>query len=255
MAQQAVCDLLSNPVGLDAEDLLNGHCETVAVVTAEAYIKQLDVDLGRVGSAAEVGQRAHTELDRQLRAAEVPEQISILFEPQRQREVLGGASKDRFGMWRSVMAHDPAAAAAATALDESEPADLTMFLAGESPSLPKRLAEAISVCSNPMALPLYVTNYIWDGDELTDSDLQVAVDETAMYSIHAVGLVLDPMRRVVHIADPNGPLLKGGSMEFLTLPFTTLRHRATTALSQYDRDLSEETEEIELTRPNKRGRR
>ena len=86
-------------------------------------------------------------------------------------------------------------------------------------------------------VPLYVVNYIWDGDELTAADMKKQI-ETACYSVHAIGLVFDPRGRVAYFADPNGPLIKGGSMEFLCLPFCPFpkRQKPTTALSQWDRD-------------------
>jgi hypothetical protein len=39
------------------------------------------------------------------------------------------------------------------------------------------------------ASPVYILNYIWDGDELADADLELLGVETAMYSIHCAGLV------------------------------------------------------------------
>ncbi len=37
-------------------------------------------------------------------------------------------------------------------------------------------------------------------------------DETAMYSLHVLGLVVDGRQRKVYLCDPNGSLLPGGNM-------------------------------------------
>ena len=84
-------------------------------------------------------------------------------------------------------------------------------------------------------IPLYIINYIWDGDELSDEDLELSGMETAKYSCHVVGLVLDATRRVCIVADPNGGLVPGGSMEFLSIPLHT-RATPSTSVSQFDLD-------------------
>ena len=64
--------------------------------------------------------------------------------------------------------------------------------------------------------------------------------ETAQYSIHAAGLVLHKSTRCCYLADPNGPLMKGGSTEFLQLPFAKLGgYKPTTSYSRWDRDQAE----------------
>ena len=78
---------------------------------------------------------------------------------------------------------------------------------------------------------------IFDGDELTDADLEVNGEETAQYSCHVVGLVLTPSRDAI-VADPNGALVPGGNMEFLSLPLTLKDTKPTTALSRYDMDVA-----------------
>ena len=65
-------------------------------------------------------------------------------------------------------------------------------------------------------------NYIWDGDELNEKQLQETCHETALYSIHVVGVVFDSNTQTVYIADPNSPLKKGGNMEFLSIPIRKL---------------------------------
>ncbi len=78
---------------------------------------------------------------------------------------------------------------------------------------------------------------IFDGDELTAADLKRDDIETAQYSCHVVGLVLSRSRNVF-IADPNGALIPGGNMEFLSLPVLSFDFKPTTATSHYDRDVA-----------------
>ena len=60
--------------------------------------------------------------------------------------------------------------------------------------------------------------------------------ETAQYSCHVVGLVLHAPERILFVCDPNGSLVPGGNMEFLSLPFAPRVGKASTATSQYDLD-------------------
>ncbi len=76
---------------------------------------------------------------------------------------------------------------------------------------------------------------IFDGDELTNADLKVDGEETAQYSCHVAGLVLTPSRDAF-VADPNGALVPGGNMEFLSLPLTSKDTKPTTYVSRYDMD-------------------
>jgi hypothetical protein len=101
----------------------------------------------------------------------------------------------------------------------------------------RRVADGAAAAAGGVACcPLYVMNYIFDGDELDDGDLALPDIETAQYSVHVVGLVLVAATREAHIADPNGELLPGGNMEFLSLPLRARAGKPTTALSAYDVD-------------------
>ena len=42
------------------------------------------------------------------------------------------------------------------------------------------------------AIPMYIVDYIFDGSELDDKEMKIAIHETAQYSIHCVGLVFCP---------------------------------------------------------------
>jgi len=63
-----------------------------------------------------------------------------------------------------------------------------------------------------------------------------SAEETAQYSIHAVGLLFKHHTRTVVICDPNGALLPGGSMEFLSVPVRGRAGPPTTSVSQHGRE-------------------
>ena len=52
-------------------------------------------------------------------------------------------------------------------------------------------------------------------------DLQNATvtEETALYSLHVVGLVMHRVQHILFFADPNGALIGGSNMEFLAMEF------------------------------------
>lgn len=88
-------------------------------------------------------------------------------------------------------------------------------------------------------MPLYIISYIFDGNELTKQDLSETVDETAQYSLHVIGLVFDLVKCRVIIADPNGPLIPGSNMEFVSIPLQCRSEEdgLSTKVSRYDLDL------------------
>lgn len=85
-------------------------------------------------------------------------------------------------------------------------------------------------------MPLYILNYIFDKDELTDEQLSNDKPETAQYSCHVVGLVFDKLKKRIIVVDPNGPLIPGSNMEFLVVPFVLRNETPSTSNSQYDID-------------------
>jgi len=60
--------------------------------------------------------------------------------------------------------------------------------------------------------------------------------ETAQYSLHAVGLVINRSTKTIIVADPNGALTKGFNIEFLSMPLKKLKRKATTSISRFDRE-------------------
>jgi hypothetical protein len=99
-------------------------------------------------------------------------------------------------------------------------------------------ASILNAANNPVMniIPLYVLNYIFDGDELSNHELKSSVEETAQYSLHAIGLVFDVRRSRLFIADPNGTLIPGSNIEFLSMPLKKRKSAATTKVSCFDLD-------------------
>ena len=107
------------------------------------------------------------------------------------------------------------------------------FLFGH-PLAKDRIQEVVSCGDGTTIVPLYVLCYIFDNDELTTSQLKNTKVETAQYSLHAVGLVIIRSSKTIIVADPNGALTKGFNIEFLSMPLTKLKRKATTSVSRSD---------------------
>ena len=99
-----------------------------------------------------------------------------------------------------------------------------------------RIQEIVASGDGTKIIPLYVLCYLFDENELTDSVLKKVEEETAQYSLHAVGLVINSSIKTIIVADPNGGLKGGSNMEFLSMPLKKLKSKATTKVSRYDRD-------------------
>ncbi len=82
---------------------------------------------------------------------------------------------------------------------------------------------------------MYILYFLFDNDELSVEELKNAMEETAQYSLHTVGLVMHIDSRRLFVADPNGALIGGPNMEFLATPLKKLNHKSTTKVSAYDR--------------------
>lgn len=108
------------------------------------------------------------------------------------------------------------------------------FLFGNE-SMKAKITTAVHPESCVSFMPLYILNYLFDNDELSEQDLSGSTEESAQYSCHAVGLIFDRFRRRIILADPNGPLIPGFNMEFLKIPLTQ-RRIPTTKLSSFDMD-------------------
>ena len=119
------------------------------------------------------------------------------------------------------------------------------FLFGH-PLAEKRLLEMVATGDNTKVIPLYVLCYLFDNNELTNAELKNIKEESAQYSLHAIGLVINSLNKTVIIADPNGALIGGSNMEFLRMPLTKLNSKptTTTTLSCFDR--MERTQTIKI---------
>jgi hypothetical protein len=110
------------------------------------------------------------------------------------------------------------------------------FLLGHH-SARSRIQQIVASGDSTKIIPLYVLCYLFDANELTNSVLKNVKEETAQYSLHAVGLVINSSYKTIIVADPNGGLKQGSNMEFLSMPLTKLESEATTKVSRYDRDV------------------
>jgi hypothetical protein len=85
-------------------------------------------------------------------------------------------------------------------------------------------------------MPLYVLSYLYDTEELTHAELLASKEESAQYSLHAVGLVFDQSNKRIIIADPNGALVPGSNMEFVQIPLTSRSTCSTCCVAQFELD-------------------
>jgi hypothetical protein len=86
-------------------------------------------------------------------------------------------------------------------------------------------------------LPLYILCFVFANDELTYADLtKNPVANNAMYEVHAVSIVVDPVSKALLIMDPNGSIMKGSNMDFVTMPMQQKQGTPTTYVSRYDLD-------------------
>ena len=98
-----------------------------------------------------------------------------------------------------------------------------------------KVISALQTASSNFYMPLYVLSYLYDTEELTHAELLASKEESAQYSLHAVGLVFDQTNKRIIVADPNGALVPGSNMEFVQIPLTS-RSTSTTSVSQFDVD-------------------
>ena len=98
-----------------------------------------------------------------------------------------------------------------------------------------KVTSALQTASSNFYMPLYVLSYLYDTEELTHAELLASKEESAQYSLHAVGLVFDQTNKRIIVADPNGALVPGSNMEFVQIPLTS-RSTSTTSVSQFDVD-------------------
>lgn len=221
---------------LDLKNKLDGHCETVAASCAEQVIATLRGD----SSPEQALRTAFDAMVEALKAADIREQVALLFEPEARKM----KSEERFweacgrAMWDPLLPDVDALPG-----PEKWLVSLTAGATEQWPTLLRQVAEHVPAAGSPgadgvFALPLYVVNYVWNDNELTLEQMNEWDRETACYSVHCIGLVFDQRAKAVLMVDPNGPLLMGGGMEFLCVPHAKLPPdcKASTCMSQYDRE-------------------
>ena len=221
-ALTSLCQFSKWPMST-CKDLISGHCETCGYIVTEAVIKAIQ------NGDSPVLDVAYSKLAKVLQNTSIKKSIEIMFGPQ----VRGSQSpmSRLFSMWLPLF--NQAENLMKELLVDNSDAKFLKALTAGLPGVPQLLNQIATVCSGatdsssllaaPLAaVPLYVMNYIWDGDALDESQLLETCYETALYSLHVVGVVFDSNTQTVYIVDPNGPLIKGGSMEFLSIPISKL---------------------------------
>ncbi len=120
------------------------------------------------------------------------------------------------------------------------------FLLGH-PLAEKRLLEIVASGDNTKVISLYVLCYLFDTNELTNAELKIIKEESAQYSFHAIGLVINSLNKTVIIADPNGALIGGSNMKFVRMPLTKLHSKPTTSTTLSCFDRMERNQTIKIT--------
>ena len=238
------------PINLRYADMIAGNCETVASALAARVIAELHRH-DRNDNPVVTLNSAYATLEIDLVTDNtLTNHIAVLFAPAKAAIMAAEHSHSS----------EPAPLSGVNC-SSSAPAQLRWkpFLWADAPTLTSfvnyhclgvgsGLKEGLKNCdfrSAPFVLPMYVLAYIWDGCELTDDDLSRGDYETAVYSLHCIALVVDSVKKVAYIADPNGSLIPGSNIEFLRLPLRPLglHHRPTTFVSQYDREQCRNTQQ------------
>lgn len=205
----------------DALDTWNGHCETCAV-----FCTQRVLDLCESTPNPHI--HAYEGAVKELSSMGFEASATLLFEAEKRARESGSEQKT-LPMWGPL-------SPPVKKWGEDGGKGLIDWTAG-APGFSVRLqgigAEAAAQGGTMTSLPCYVLNYIYDGDELEEEDMALPI-ETALFSLHVVGLVLDGRAKVCYICDPNGQLIPGGNMEFVHIPVTLREGPPTTAVSAFD---------------------
>ena len=220
-----------------AGDRLDGHCETCAVLMASTVEQALLSDC-----LPNMTESCLSTLRDNLTKASFKVQMETIFAAERQVLLIVGEndSTDHERVATAFKAHsaDDRTRLFWPATNEiSSIAVRTSNWCAGGPDTQKGFASAAkSACEakSLIRLPLYVLCYIFDGDELSDKDLESTDIETAQYSVHVLGLVLDGRTNTCYACDPNGYFKPGSGLEYLHLPLQERSDPATTFLSQHD---------------------
>ena len=217
-AIKSLDQLLRMPIS-KCKDMISGHCETCGCIETEAVMAAIQ------NGDTHVLDIAHCTLAKVLEKSSTRKTSKIMFNPEL-RATQSPASR-LFTMWSPLF--NQAESLMKEIMVEKDDEKFHKTLTAGLPGVPEILHKVAIACNTvtdsslvqvaPIAaVPLYVMNYIWDGDELNEKQLQETCHETALYSLHVVGVVFDSNTQTVYIADPNGPMKNGGNKEFLPLP-------------------------------------
>jgi hypothetical protein len=207
----------------DALDIYMGHCETCAVFCTQRVKEACENNI------ADPHIHAYENAVKELSSMGFEASATILFEAERRAREIGSKEKT-MPMWAPL---SPPVSKWGDKDKGRELIDWTAGALGFSERLQGIGAEAAAQGGTVTSLPCYVLNYIFDLDELEEADMALPI-ETALFSLHVVGLVLDGRSNVAYVCDPNGQLLPGGNMEFVHIPVTLRDGPSTTAVSAFD---------------------
>jgi hypothetical protein len=174
------------PRGCDVIDVLNGHCEQMAL--------QLSKTAAASASSGEaldtLADTAQETLTIELQAGDSLETVARVFASQ---VSIGWHAGPR--LW-SAEAPNLCPAALSDISPDITAHTLAFVFGGEATWARIRAAstgEGTQIC----VLPMYVLCYIFDGDELHDAEMERSDEETAQYSVHCVGLMIDQTSKTV----------------------------------------------------------
>jgi len=235
-AARALRAVLPRPLRLAAEDMLEGHCEQMAAALTRAAAELWaddDTAARAAHRAATLADEAQAVLRARLLGRSAAAATELVFGAQRRAGWRAGPE-----LWRAAMPELCPVELCPAGLDELAHTHGFAYGAAEAAERLRAAGARAARGGGRLALPLYVIAYIFDADELPDAELGCAedetLDETAQYSVHAVGVLLDGDARRAVLADPNGSLLRGGSMEFVAMPPRPSGRAPTTACSHFD---------------------
>jgi len=222
-----------------ADDRLDGHCETCAVLMASTVEKVL---LANQNCTADVLGRCLIALRNDLTKASLKVQMETIFAAER-KVLLSVQQKDVKDDDDAATLHKENRANERTRIFWPATSEISLVLprtrswcAGGSETQNSFASAVDFVCEKGtvVRLPLYLLCYIFDGDELTKADLEYTEIETAQYSVHVLALVLDGRTKTCYACDPNGHFKPGSGLEYLHLPLQERSDVATTFLSKHD---------------------
>ena len=168
------------PRGCDVNDVLNGHCEQMALQLS----KTAAVSASTGAALDTLADAAQKKLTSELLAGDAKETVAQVFASQAS---IGWHKGPR--LWSEEAPNLCPAALSDTSMDAGTYVPAFVF-GGEA--TPARIRAASNGRGNRFCvLPLYVLCYIFDEDELQDADMERSDEETAQYSVHCVGLMID----------------------------------------------------------------